>query len=35
MSKRVNNTEVIMMHLFFFSKSSEETLLSFSSLQVA
>lgn len=34
MSKRVNNTEVIMMHLFF-SKSSEETLLSFSSLQVA
>lgn len=33
MSKWVNNSEVIMMHLFFFSKSSEETLLSFSSFQ--
>ena len=35
MSKWVNNTEVIMMHLFFSSKSSEETLHSFSSFQAA
>lgn len=34
-SKWVNKTGVIMMHLLFFSKSSEETFLSFSSFQAA
>lgn len=35
MSKWVNNSQVITMYLFFFSKSSEETLLSFFSFQAA